>query len=159
MTNDEKILEEYPSGLLFRSAVRNLVKKQAFRLLVSAISAKVSFWVIYRFTAWLCNRSIHGLLINLLFLIMFMAGVGGFVSNLGSFSVKRYVLGATVSGTALYIFLPFYNCLGAMDFRYGWSGFWRGGGIGFLDFLPVLVVSLFIVILPLIIFVRIHKKA
>lgn len=163
MKNEMCKLEEYPSGVLFRSAVLNLVKKiakkQEFRLLVSAIAVEVSFLVIYKFTFWYCGWTMLHTFVNVPFVVMFTAGVGGFVSNMGSFSAKRYVLGAAVSGLALYVFIPFYDVFEAMDFSYPWSRFWEGVGLELLWIIPLFVVSLFIDILPLMICAHINKKA
>lgn len=115
-------LKKYPSGTLFKAAVSNLFEKKSVRLTASVISVVVSLFAMdivsqyYGFAFWWVNC-----LLNLPFFIMFTAGVGGFISNIGKFSMRKFIAASIVSAAALWIVMSVYNVLAFAYLPIDWS--------------------------------------
>ncbi len=143
-------LKEYPSRDLFIFEGRKLFKKKSARLTVSAVAAVVSLFVMdivsqyYGGAVWWVNC-----LINLPFFIMLIAGVGGFVSNIGEFRIRRFVAASTVCGIAMWAVMAVYGVVSTVYLPIERVLFWKGLGLELLRHMPLTIVSLAVVLLPL----------
>lgn len=117
MTSKYNELKEYPSGTLFKAAVSNMFEKKSVRLTASMIAVVVSLSVMD-----IVSQYYSGAFWWMLpFFIMFTAGVGGFVSNIGKFNVRKFITASTVSAAALWIVMAVYNVFAFAILPIDWS--------------------------------------
>ncbi len=155
MNDKYEELKEYSSGSLLIAAVRNLFEKKAACLTVSAVAVVVSLFVMnivsqyYGTAVWWANC-----LFNLPFFTMFIAGVGGIVSNIGKFSVRRFTVASTVCAIVMWAVMSVRRVIGMAFLPIDWALYWKAIGLDLLEHLPLPVISLAIVLLPVMISAR-----
>lgn len=155
MVNKYDELRKYPSGSLFKAAVINLFEKKSVRLTASAIAVVVSLFAMdivsqyYGRAFWWANC-----LFNLPFFIMFTAGTGGFISNIGKFGMRKFIAASTASAAALWIIMAVYNVLAFAYLPIDWSLCSWGIGLELLRHILLPVVSLVVVFSVMISFRR-----
>lgn len=152
MKNNLKVPDGYSVGDLFIETVRKLFEKRSARLAVSIIAIILSLfsWTIvsqyYGGAIWWASC-----LINLPFFAVFIAGIGGFVSSIGEFRVKRFSITSVISGTAMWMIMAVYNVISTAFLPIERDLFFKGLGLELLRHMPLLTAALVIVLLPLMI--------
>lgn len=147
MVNKYDELKEYPSGSIFKAAVINLFEKKSVRLTASAVAAVVSLFAMdivsqyYGNAFWWVNC-----LVNLPFFIMFTAGVGGFISNIGKFSVRTFTTASTVSAVVMWVIMAVYSVVSEAYLPIDWALCLYGIGLELLSHILLPVISLAVVL-------------
>lgn len=142
-------LEGRSEGVIFIAAVRKAFEKRAVRLAASAAAVVISLFAMnivsryYGGAIWWASC-----LINLPFITVFIAGIGGFVSNIGEFRVKRFAITSLVSGIAMWMIMAVYNVISTAFLPIERDLFFKGLGLELLRYMPLLTAALAIVLLP-----------
>lgn len=142
-------LERYSGGVLFIAAVKNAFKKRTVRLAVSAAAVVVSLFAMnilsqyYGSSVWWAKC-----LLFLPFFVMLVAGVGGFVSNIGEFRVGRFAAAAVVCGITMWVVMAVYGVVSTAYLPIERALFWKGFGVELLRHIALVACSLTVVLLP-----------
>lgn len=159
MNNNCDELEKCSSRTLFTALVRRLFEKKAVRLAVSAVAVIISLFILnitsdyYCSPIWWANY-----LFNLPVSVMFTAGVGGFVSNIGRFSVWKFTVATTASGIVMWVLMSVYCVIAGADLPIDWALCLPWIGLRLLQHMPMHIISLAIVILPMVISAHVKNK-
>lgn len=82
------------------------------------------------------------------FFVMLVAGVGGFVSNVGEFRVRRFAVAAIVCGITMWAVMAVYGVVSAAYLPIERALFWKGLGSELLRHIALVICSLAVVLLP-----------
>ena len=150
----------YSSGQLFAASIGKLFEKKTVRVILSALAAAaalviLNFTVVY-FTASAALWASY--LFNLPVFILFMAGGGGFFSNLGTFSVKKFNIISAAVGTTLAISTAVYITIAGAVLPLDFQLCLRGVGLTLLRSLPVSIISMILILIPQFISKKIYLR-
>lgn len=79
---------------------------------------------------------------------MLIAGVGGFVSNVGEFRAGRFAAAAAVCGITMWVVMAVYGVVSAAYLPIERALFWKGLGLELLRHIALVICSLAAVLLP-----------
>lgn len=142
-------LEGRSGGVFFIAAVKKAFEKRAVRLAASAAAVVISLFAMnivsryYGSAVWWAKC-----LLYLPFFVMLVAGVGGFVSNIGEFRVRRFAAAAIVCGITMWAVMAVYGVVSAAYLPIERALFWKGLGLELLRHIALVICSLAAVLLP-----------
>lgn len=157
MNSSEKIA----CGNSFTAVVKKVFSNKAACLTISAVAIAASVLAMnivsqyYGTAVWWINC-----LLNLPFFVLFISGVGMFISNIGRFSTKKFIAASAVSGAVMWIIMAIYN---VYSFAFlpieNAEMFWGAVGLELLKHILLPIVSLAIVFIPIMISKKRNKIA
>ena len=157
-TNNSEALSR---GNSFTAAVKKVFSNKTACLTISAVAIAASVLAMnivsqyYGTAVWWINC-----LLNLPFFVLFVSGAGMFISNIGRFSTKKFIVASAVSGAVMWVIMAIYNVysLAFLPIE-NVAMFWGAVGLVLLKHILLPIVSLAIVFIPIMISKQRKKKA